>query len=214
MNDTVIRNAVDFIRELFRNEYSGHDASHTMRVYRTALRLAREEGADEVTVSLAALLHDADDAKLSPETTGELKRARDFMRSQGVDGATEEVVCLIIREVSFKGSDSAKPSTIEGMCVQDADRLDAIGAIGIGRAFAYGGSRGRPMYDPDIKPRPDMNAEEYRLSRSTTLNHFYEKLFLLKDMMNTKSARAAAERRESYMRGFIEEFLSEWEGKA
>ena len=213
MNSTVIAEAMQYVNELFRGEYSGHDASHTMRVYRMAKRLAEKEGADVCVSCLAALLHDVDDVKLSPETSAELGRARHFLCVHGISEEETDRICTIISEVSFRGSDSVVPSTAEGKCVQDADRLDAIGAIGIARTFAFGGSRGRAMHDPDIPPKLNMSEEEYRKCESTSLNHFYEKLFLLKDMMNTKSAREIAERRDSYMRGFVNEFLSEWEGE-
>lgn len=214
MNESIIEEAKGFITDLFREEYSGHDDSHTMRVYSMARRIAETEGADVRLVCLAALLHDADDIKLSPQTNAGLDRARGFMESHGVCACEAEKVCEIIREVSFKGSDSVVPSTLEGKCVQDADRLDAIGAIGIARAFAYGGSRRRAMHDPDIKPKLNMTEAEYRSSDSTSLNHFYEKLFLLKDMMNTESARLIARRRDSFMHEFVDEFLSEWEGES
>lgn len=212
MEEAVIRRAMAYVEELFQADHSGHDAAHTMRVCRTACRLAQEEHADLFIVRLAALLHDVDDVKLSPETCAHKDRAVAFMAAQGLDGEVIRRVCAILGEVSYAGRDPAVPSSIEGKCVQDADRLDALGAIGIARAFAYGGSHGRVMYDPDVKPALDMGGEEYHRHISTTVNHFYEKLLLLKDMMNTGAAKAAAERRTQYMRDYLDEFFSEWEG--
>ena len=205
--DTIIKNAEGFISELFENEFSGHDYYHTMRVFRMAEGIARECGADLFIVRLAALLHDADDVKLSPETAETLGNARRFMTAQGVDEKTQSTVCGIISEISFKGADSVTPSTIEGQCVQDADRLDAIGAVGAARTFAYGGRRGRPMYDPNVPPKMEMTEAEYRKSDSSSLNHFYEKLFKLKDMMNTSPAKRIAEARDTFMHEFVDEFL-------
>lgn len=210
---SILAAAEAYAAELFKNEFSGHDLYHTLRVRRLALRLAREEGADEFIVQLAALLHDADDVKLSPSTAEGLDNAVGFMKAEGVEGSDIELIVRIIKELSFKGSDTAAPTSIEGKCVQDADRLDALGAIGIGRTFAYGGSKKRPMYDPDIPPKLGMSEAEYRANESTSINHFYEKLLLLADMMNTPSAKRIAEERTGYMRGFVERFIAEWNGE-
>lgn len=212
MNETLIDRAMTYVKNLFIDDFSGHDYYHTLRVYNTAMRIAQAENADLTTVALAALLHDADDRKLSPKTTQNKDNARRFMRENHVDDETAERICKIIGDISYAGSNSVKPDSIEGKCVQDADRLDAIGAIGIGRAFAYGGNHSRLMHHPDILPRRNMTAEEYRNSNSTTINHFYEKLLNLKDMMNTEGAKAIARERDAYMREFLSEFLDEWDG--
>ena len=213
MNKEIIALAMAYVKEKFENEYSGHDWFHTLRVFRTATRIAEAEGADVVIVQLAALLHDVDDRKLSPETYAEQKNARNFLAENGVEESVICEICRIISEVSFVGRDSVVPSTLEGKCVQDADRLDAIGAIGIARAFAYGGNHNRLMYHPDIAPNPNMSKEEYIKSNSTTVNHFYEKLFKLTDMMNTDTAKRIAKERDAYMKDFIAEFMDEWEGR-
>ena len=213
MNERIIENAIEFAERTFRDDYSGHDLDHTMRVYRTATRLARAEGADLPTVQLAALLHDVDDAKLSPETCENKDKARGFLKENGVSGEMADRICAIIGEISFRGTGGVTPQTIEGMCVQDADRLDAMGAIGIGRAFAFGGSHGRAMYDPEIPPRESMSEAEYRKGGSPTLNHFYEKLFKIGAMMNTEEAKKIAAGRAAFMREFVQRFLDEWDGK-
>ena len=203
-----------FIKSIFSGDSSGHDYYHTIRVYKLATKIAKQENADVKTVQLAALLHDVDDIKLSPDTYVAKKNAVDFMMANKVDEEIIKVVCKIIDEVSFAGTDSVVPDTIEGKCVQDADRLDAIGAIGIARTFAYGGSRGRKIYDPEIKPKMGMNKEEYWNNQdSTSINHFYEKLLLLKEMMNTTEGRKLAEHRQAVMKEFLNEFMIEWEGK-
>ena len=210
----MVNNALEYIKEIFSGDSSGHDYYHTVRVYRIATEIAKQEYADVNIVQLAALLHDVDDKKLSPETHATKKNAVDFMTANGVDADIINIVCKIIDEVSFAGTDSVVPSTIEGKCVQDADRLDAIGAIGIARTFAYGGSRGRKIYDPDIKPRIGMSKEEYQKNmNSTSINHFYEKLLLLKDMMNTTAGKKLAEHRQAVMQEFLNEFMAEWKGE-
>ena len=159
-------------------------------------------------------MHDVDDVKLSPETYETKKNTVGFMKNSDVDDKVIASVCKIIDEVSFVGIDSVVPSTIEGKCVQDADRLDAMGAIGIARVFAYGGSKGRRIHDPDIKPMTNMNKADYNQNHnSTSINHFYEKLLLLKDMMNTETAKKMAMHRQTVMEDFLEEFMAEWEGE-
>ena len=210
--EQLVQNATKFIKEIFQNDFSGHDFFHSMRVYRTAINIAEAEHADMEVVALAALLHDVDDRKLSPMTAEKKENAARFMRSQNVPESEIRQVCQIIDEVSFKGTDSVRPSTPEGKCVQDADRLDALGAIGIARTFAYGGSHNRAIYDPELPPRMAMNQAQYYSSKSTSLNHFYEKLFLLEGMMNTETGKAIARKRTQYMQQFVDEFLNEWDG--
>lgn len=195
----IIQQAMDFSREIFAEDASGHDFYHTLRVYRLAARIAQEEGADMETVQLAALLHDVDDHKLSPDTAEGQQRAAGFLRSRGMHEERIREICGIISQISFSRN-RGRPTTLEGMCVQDADRLDAMGAIGIARAFAYGGSRGRAIHDP--------NGED----SETTICHFYDKLLLLKDRMNTESGRKLALERHRYLREFLEEFYGEWDG--
>ena len=213
MNE-LIRAAVAYAGSVFREDSSGHDLDHTLRVYRTANLLAEQEGADHELVSLIALLHDVDDVKLFPESNPGLEHAISFLRAHAVSPNRITVICAAIRQISFAGKDSVAPDTLEGKCVQDADRLDALGAVGIARAFAYGGAHHRKMYDPAVLPRMEMSGEEYRqYGGSTTINHFHEKLLLLEDLMNTSAAKRIAAERTAYMHGFLEEFHKEWNGE-
>ena len=208
----IVNKCIEYVKEYFKNESSGHDFYHTLRVYNTAKKIAILENADVEIVMLAALLHDVDDIKISPNTYKNKDHARCFLKENNVDINKINLITQIIEEVSYKGTDSVIPNTLEGKIVQDADRLDAIGAIGIARAFAYGGNHNRVMYDPNIVPNLEMNEEEYRNHVSTTINHFYEKLFNLKDLMNTNTGKQLAISKDKYMRDFVEHFLEEWEG--
>lgn len=194
----------------FEGDSSGHDYHHTLRVYRNALMIAKEVPCSLEVVSMAALLHDVDDEKLF-QSTG-YQYGRRFMEEVGLSTDLIEAVLEVVHTVSFKNRGDGKPTTIEGMIVQDADRLDALGAIGIARTFAYGGSRGRAMYDPLEIPNLSMTPEEYRNSSGSSVSHFYEKLFLLKDLMNTDAAKEIATEREEFMKKFLHEFYKEWNG--
>jgi uncharacterized protein len=210
----IIQKTADHVKREFSNDSSGHDWWHIQRVWMNALAICRHEKADTFIVQLAALLHDLDDWKFNENGDETPHRARAWMEACHVDSRIVEHVCEIILHISFKGgSVKNKMRGIEGQIVQDADRLDAIGAIGIARAFAYGGYKNRPMYDPDSSPQIHKNFEEYKNSRSATINHFYEKLLLLKDMINTPAAKRIAEQRHEVMLRFLDQFMQEWEGQ-
>lgn len=211
--DEVIQRTADHIKSLFSGEATGHDWWHCWRVWQLAKRIGEGEGADTNVVQLAALLHDIADWKFhdGDETVGPAL-ARNWLMQQGVAADIIEHICDIIAGVSFKGVgvETAMP-TIEGKCVQDADRLDALGAIGIARCFAYGGSKGRPIYDPNINPEQHPSFDQYKKSAGPSLNHFQEKLLLLKDRMQTATGKKLAEERHGYMKQFVEQFLQEWD---
>jgi uncharacterized protein len=212
--EDILRRTEAFVRERMHGEGTGHDWWHVDRVRRTALRLAREEGADPYVTALAALLHDVADHKFhgGDETAGP-RAARAWLAEAGADAETIEHVCAIIAGLSYKGAGVATPmGTPEGRVVQDADRLDAIGAIGIARAFAYGGSRGRPLHEPDAAPELHDSFERYKASAGPTINHFHEKLLLLRERMNTASARRIADERHTFMEQYLTRFHAEWEG--
>ena len=209
----IVSSAVEYVKEFFKEDASGHDFYHTYRVYQLAMTLAENEVCDREIVALAALLHDVDDVKLVKQNAEPYHNAKEFLR--GFSYPEERVNWIIeaISQISYKGKDSVIPESMEGKIVQDADRLDAIGAIGIARTFAYGGSRGNPMHIPEMQYRENMSAEEYHSHRGSTINHFYEKLLLLKDSMNTASAKQMAEHRHQYMEEFLTEFYEEWDGR-
>ncbi len=197
------------LRNEFAVEASGHDWWHVWRVWRLARRIAEVEGGDLYVVELAALGHDVEDHKLG-RPPGTLAT---WLEEAGVDGASAARVVEIAQRVSFKGAGVAdEMPTLEGQIVQDADRLDALGAIGIARTFAYGGAKGRLLYDPSESPQLHGSFEEYKNAGSSSLMHFYEKLFLLKDRLHTPAARAIARERHAFMEQFVERFLAEWSG--
>ena len=213
--EEVIKRTADYIKSRLSGEGSGHDWWHVYRVWKTAIEIGKKEGSDLFVVQLAALLHDIADWKFhSGDDSIGPKLAREWLEKLDVDENIISHVCEIIKEVSFKGAGvKSKIKTKEGMVVQDADRLDALGSIGIARAFAYGGHKGREIYNPNIKPEKHESFEQYKNNKGTTINHFYEKLLLLKDLMNTPSARKIAEERHGFMEQYLDKFFKEWEGK-
>jgi len=214
-NPDLINKTILFVKEKLANAEGGHDWFHIQRVYKNALLIAKGETCDETVVKLGALLHDIADSKFhdGDETVGP-KVAREFLEGQGTSEDVIAHVIQIINNISFKGGNNEKVfSSIELDIVQDADRLDAIGAIGIARAFNYGGFKNRPMHNPEIAPKLDMTKEEYKSSVAPTINHFYEKLLLLKDKMNTSTGKEIAKKRHDYMQGFLAQFYAEWDGE-
>ncbi len=213
MEAKLYNETVDFLKQIFKDDADGHDLDHTLRVYRTSMKIAESEYCNEFLIGISALLHDVDDYKLSPDTARNHLNANTFMKKQGIPESQRDAVIHIIEQVSFSNMKPGAPDSIEAQIVQDADRLDAIGAIGIARVFAYGGAHGRRMHDPDILPQMNMSKEEYRAHISTDVNHFYEKLFLLKERMNTDTAKQIAEQRQKVMQEWLNEFLLEWNGQ-
>jgi len=212
----IINKTKDFVKETLADAEGGHDWFHTLRVYNNALLISKNENVDSFVVQLGALLHDIADSKFhnGDDTIGP-KIAREFLFKLYVDSIIIEHVVKIIENISFNKS-------LEGILaftskelevVQDADRLDAIGAIGIARCFNYGGFKNRLLYNPEIKPNLNMSKDEYKASTAPTINHFYEKLLLLKDKLNTKTGKKIANERHTYMLGFLDQFFSEWEGE-
>ncbi|GAA0715583.1 HD domain-containing protein [Aquimarina litoralis] len=215
-NDEIIQKTVDFVKHTLRNAEGGHDWFHIERVFKTSTTIAKSENVDVLVVSLGALLHDIADSKFynGDETIGP-RVAKDFLESINVDKSVTDHVINIIENISFKGGNVIqKFKSPELDVVQDADRLDAIGAIGVARCFNYGGFKNRALYNPDIKPNLQMSKEEYKKSEAPTINHFYEKLLLLKDRMNTETGKKMAEKRHLFMEQFLDQFYLEWEGKS
>jgi uncharacterized protein len=211
----IINNTILFVKNQLTHAEGGHDWFHIERVYKNALLIAEEEECDLTVVKLAALLHDIADSKFhgGDESVGP-KTARTFLESQNVSEAIISHVIAIIENISFKGGNFEKDfHSKELEIVQDADRLDAIGAIGIARTFNYGGFKNRPLYNPNIQPNLNMSKEEYKNSKSPTLNHFYEKLLLLKDKMNTETGKKIAQKRHDFMVTFLSQFYAEWDGQ-
>lgn len=214
----VIENAKNFVMNKMKGESSGHDWWHVYRVWKTAVYIGKKEKADMFVVELAALLHDIADFKFhgGDDAVG-AKISRKWLEKQGVNEEIIKHICDIVNNVSFKGIGvKSTIKTREGMAVQDADRLDAIGAIGVARGFMFAGSNGFKMHDPEIKPVSNLRAEQYKdfdRPTYTQINHFYEKLLHVKDLMNTEIGRKMAEDRHKFMQNFLDKFFKEWEGK-
>ena len=209
-----IDKTITFVKETLSNAEGGHDWFHTQRVLNNSILISKKEEVDEFVVTLGALLHDIADSKFThgDETVGP-KLAREFLTSIQVNPDTIDHVVLIIENISFKGGNYTQNSKSPELdVIQDADRLDALGAIGIARTFNYGGFKNRALYNPEIKPNLNMSKEEYKTSTAPTINHFYEKLLLLKDRMNTKTGREIASKRHEFMVQYLEQFYAEWEG--
>jgi len=189
---------------------TGHDWWHIYRVVKLALRIGEQENTNIELVEIAALMHDLDDWKLSSDSEN-YPNARKLLKENNFDQSTIDRVIEIVEQVSFKGAGvDTTPRSIEAKVVQDADRLDAIGAIGVARAFAFGGSKGRPLYAPEVEPQMHQSFEEYKQSKGHTINHFYEKLLLLKDRLNTNTAKEIATERHKFMQLFLDQFYKEW----
>lgn len=212
MKTDVIANTVNFVKKTLQGAEAGHDWFHTERVWKLANQIARTEDCNQTVVQLAALLHDIADPKFhNGDENLALQISRDFLESEAVNHTIIEQVLFIIKHLSFKNRGEAPAELpLELKIVQDADRLDAIGAIGIARTFNFGGFKNNLMYDPDIPPKLNMDKEEYKKSNGTTINHFYEKLLLLKDLMHTQKARSMAEERHAFMQTFLHQFYKEW----
>lgn len=210
-----IQQTIDYVKSELQNAEGGHDWWHIYRVWKTAQQIAEKESVNQEVVELGALLHDIADSKFhdGDETIGP-RKAKAFLSSIQVDEKTIEHVIHIIQNISFGGGNfEQKFTSPELAVVQDADRLDALGAIGIARTFNYGGFKNRAIYDPNIPPQLNMSKAEYKKSTAPTINHFYEKLLLLKDRMNTETGKAMAEKRHQFMENYLNQFYGEWEGK-
>ncbi len=211
----IIQNTVEFVKYTLSDAEGGHDWWHIYRVWKSAKHIAQHEEVDLFIVELGALLHDIADSKFhdGDEQIGPQK-ARVFLQSNHVDELVIDHIEKIISNISFKGGQlPQKFKSPELDVIQDADRLDAIGAIGIARTFNYGGHKGRSIYNPEIKPNLNITKEEYKNSDAPTLNHFYEKLLLLKDRMNTRTGRLMAEKRHDFMLAYLDQFYNEWDGE-
>lgn len=212
----IIQQTIDFVKKTLEGAEAGHDWFHIERVYKTALTINAQEQANHLIVSLAALLHDIADSKFNngDEEIGP-RIAAEFLRSIALDDETITQVQQIIKNLSYKASlGTLTFQSKELDVVQDADRLDAIGAIGIARAFTYGGYKNRVLYDPEIPPVENMSKEAYKNTTAPTINHFYEKLLLLKDLMKTETGQVIAQQRHDFMRNYLNQFYKEWDGKA
>ncbi|KYG30994.1 HD domain-containing protein [Alkalihalobacillus trypoxylicola] len=211
--EEIIRKTEAWVKNQLIDERSGHDWYHVKRVSNQASKLAKLENADYFIVTMAALLHDIADDKLIENEQKALDSIKDWLDSLEINQEEQSHIFDIIQSISFKGGNGSPLRTLEAKIVQDADRLDAMGAIGIARTFTYSGHKGQAMYDPNLEIRENMTLEEYRNGQSSAVHHFYEKLLKLKDLMNTEHAKKEAEIRHQYMETFLAQFFQEWQGK-
>jgi uncharacterized protein len=212
----ILARARGYVQQLLATDKSGHDWFHIDRVVRTALKIADTEGGNRFLIELAALFHDLADWKLHPDPDASLQLIRDWLAEAGVEPVIADEVVFIASHVSYKGgTNTVRMRTLEGWIVQDADMLDGVGAIGIARTFAYGSSIGRPMYDPEVPPRIGVDFGTYRahMDENTTINYFYEKLLLVRDRVNTPTARRMAAHMHAFMELFLQEFYAQWAGE-
>ena len=212
--ENILLEVATYVEQKLSGEGSGHDWWHIVRVRNMAKKLALAEGRDSFICQLAALVHDLVDDKLVADEKLALAEVRDLLTRLGVKSDQTDQVLAIIQAISYKGgSQNHLDLTLEGQIVQDADRLDAMGAIGVARTMAYSGYHGRVIHDPEVAVRQNMTLEEYRSHQGTAITHFYEKLLLLKDLMNTKTAQELAKRRHAFMEAYLEQFFAEWDGQ-
>lgn len=215
MKENIIHITEKFVRDTLGDDSTGHDWHHIERVRKNALYIAeKEQKGDPFLIEMAALLHDISDVKLNITVEAGDRKLSDFLKELGITDDASSSIKEIIDAVSFKGGHNTRILSAEAQIVQDADRLDAIGAVGIARAFAYGGKKGQLIYDPVLEIRNEMTEDEYRNGRSSSINHFYEKLLKLKDLMNTDTAMELAEERHELMERFLHQFFKEWNGQA
>ncbi|XJZ25895.1 HD domain-containing protein [Bacillota bacterium Lsc_1132] len=215
MKSEILQQTENFVHREFFGEATGHDWFHVERVRKNAMNIwSHENAGDPFTIEMAALLHDVSDEKLNVSAEKGREKLALFLQSLDLSAEVKNRIMDIIESISFKGGSMDEAASIEAKIVQDADRLDAIGAIGIARVFAYGGKKGQPIYDPSLHVRENMSVEEYRNGKSSSIHHFYEKLLKLKDRMNTDAAKKMAENRHQVMEAFLEEFYKEWNGQS
>jgi uncharacterized protein len=209
-----VEKVTDYLKPKFSDDVSGHDWHHLERVRRLSLYIAKQEGLTDLhSIELAALLHDVSDEKLNDNRESGQKKLENILLLLDLTDKEREKIQAVIASVSFKGGNETAITEIEAKVVRDADRLDAIGAIGIARTFAYGGSKGNPLFNPELRVRENMTIEEYRNGETSTIHHFYEKLLKLKNLMCTETGRKLAEERHAFMENFLQQFFKEWNGQ-
>lgn len=208
--EAIVSDTAEMVKEKLKNEGTGHDWYHIERVWKTAKQIAEKEKANRFIVEMAAILHDLIDDKVVDDSSKAVEEVEYWLEGAGVSSKDSERIMEIIHTISFRGGSTRSTLTLEGQVVQDADRLDAIGAIGIARCFSYAGSKGNVLFDPELSIRENMTEKEYREGQTSAVHHFYEKLFKLKDLMNTEIGRQMAEERHAFMEDFLVQFFKEW----